>query len=97
MGDDLIDSMTGNGNGGTLQHQRGGPRVPVGESREDKFVRLALQRMPNVQKHMRLVGNLATYPHTEAQRAKILGELRALVEEVEAAFEPKHGRDRFNF
>jgi hypothetical protein len=53
--------------------------------------------MPNVQKHMRLVGNLADYPPTDEQRSEILGELRSLVAEVETAFAPSNRRDAFKF
>jgi len=91
MGEDLISST----NGGQRRAPRA--RVPANESREDKFVRLAEQRMPNVQKHMRLVGNLADYPHTDEQRSEILGELRSLVAEVETAFAPSNRRDAFKF
>ena len=91
MGEDLISST----NGGQRRAPRA--RVPANESREDKFVRLAEQRMPNVQKHMRLVCNLADYPHTDEQRSEILGELRSLVAEVETAFAPSNRRDAFKF
>jgi hypothetical protein len=92
MGEDLISSSNG-------KSARRAPRtrVPENESREDKFVRLAEQRMPNVQKHMRLVCNLADYPHTDEQRGDILGELRSLLGEVEAAFAPANRRDAFKF
>jgi hypothetical protein len=91
MNDDF--ELTGNG------HTQRRPRVhvPRDESREDKFVRLALARMPNVQKHMRLIGNLGSYPRTDAQRARILGELHKLVAEVETAFAPKAAKDSFRF
>jgi hypothetical protein len=91
MGEDLISST----NGGQRRAPR--TRVPVNESRDEKFVRLAEQRMPNVQKHMRLVANLADYPHTDEQRSEILGELRSLVAEVETAFAPSNRRDAFKF
>jgi hypothetical protein len=69
MSDDLIPSGSGNGKS---EGRAPRARVPANESREDKFVRLAEQRMPNVQKHMRLVCNLADYPHTDEQRSEIL-------------------------
>ena len=94
MSDDLIPSGSGNGKS---EGRAPRARVPANESREDKFVRLAEQRMPNVQKHMRLVCNLADYPHTDEQRSEILGELRSLVAEVEAAFAPSNRRDVFKF
>jgi hypothetical protein len=88
----MNEQISANGN-----PQRERTAIPDGESREEKFVRLALQRMPNVQKHMRLIGNLAAYPHTEEQRLKILTELRKLVAEVESAFAPTNRRDGFTF
>jgi hypothetical protein len=45
----------------------------------------------------RHVGNLATYPHTEAQRDKIMSELRRVVQEIDAAFAPKTRDDQFKF
>jgi hypothetical protein len=104
MGDDLI---TAAGNG--IQKYwgaRGAPIVsdeqveadsPINETREEKFVRLALARMPNVKRQIRLVANLASYPHTEAQRDKIMSELRKMVADVDAAFSPKTRDDNFRF
>ena len=97
--DEIDEQIATNGNGvGHPGPTAKGDRFYRGdESREEKFVRLALQRMPNVKKHMRLVSNLASYPHTDAQRDKIISELRKLVAEVEAAFAPSRRDDSFRF
>ena len=52
--------------------------VPADESREDKFVRLAVQRMSALKGKIRQVKNLARYPHTEEQAKRIVTELKAL-------------------
>jgi len=72
--------------------------IQFNETREQKFVRLAQQRMLNVQKHMGLVANLGSYPHTPEQRDKILSEIRRLVGDVEDAFSPpKQNKRGFTF
>ena len=74
--------------------------VKPGESRADKFTRLALARMPKVKKVMRMVCNLAKYPYSEAQAAKLIGEIDRMASEVEveAAFKPKgRNSDSFTF
>ena len=85
---------TGNGHS---QHRKARTPIPAGESREAKFVRLATQRMSKLKATARHVGNLATYPHTEAQRDKIMSELRRVVQEIDAAFAPKTRDDQFKF
>jgi hypothetical protein len=94
-----MDEQISTGNGKKVHSARPSGRtpLPVDESREDKFVRLAQQRMSHVKKHTRLVANLATYPHTDAQRDRILSELRKLVAEVETAFAPTRRDDNFRF
>jgi len=70
--------------------------VKPGESRADKFTRLALARMPKVNKAMRMITNLANYPYSEAQRVKLIGEIDRMASEVQAAFKPKDKqRDSF--
>lgn len=80
----------------TMERRRGRVRVPEGERREDKFVRLALHRMTALKVKARQVKNLANYPHTEAQAAKIVGELKTLAAEIETAFVPRSD-DQFSF
>jgi hypothetical protein len=46
---------------------------------------------------MRHVANLATYPHTEAQRDKIMSEIDASRRMVSDAFTPKARDDEFKF
>jgi hypothetical protein len=45
----------------------------------------------------RHVANLANYPHTDAQRDRIISELRKMVNEIDAAFAPKTRDDQFKF
>jgi len=79
--------------------KKGRTLAPVGESREDKLVRLGQIRMTQAKSVMRRLCVLGRdYPHTEAQRTKIIDELKRLVSDVEAAFEPKPLRsDEFTF
>jgi hypothetical protein len=96
------DDLIGSGNGGAQVMRRhrghpGGSRVPEDETREEQFVRLALERMPKLQRRMKTIANLASYPYTSEQRDKIMREIHALVAEVEAAFNKKQGRDLFHF
>ena len=71
-------------------------KITPGESRADKFTRLALARMPKVNKAMRMITNLANYPYSEAQRVKLIGEIDRMASEVQAAFKPKDKqRDSF--
>jgi len=73
-------------------------KITPGESRADKFTRLALARIPKAKKAMRMITNLAKYPYSEAQRAKLIGEINRMAAEVEAAFKPKgRSSDSFTF
>jgi hypothetical protein len=69
--------------------------VPANEKREDKFVRLALKRIGAVKAKIKGIKNLARYPHTEAQAAKIVAELKKMAADIEAAFVP--AEDEFKF
>jgi hypothetical protein len=56
------------------------------ETKRDKFVRLAENRMENVLKGISLLGNLANtnnYEYTEADAAKIIKTLKAAVADLE--------------
>ncbi|HEY2244027.1 MAG TPA: hypothetical protein VGH47_07380 [Xanthobacteraceae bacterium] len=92
--DDLIDQTlrraptTDNGNGS---------RIPPDETRQEKFVRLAMYRMTNLKASARGIANLAKYPHTDEQRNKIMSELRKIVAEIDIAFTPKTRDDNFSF
>jgi hypothetical protein len=70
--------------------------VPEGETREDKFVRLALARMTALKQKAEQVKNLAAYPHTEYQANKIVAEFKTLAAEIEAEFKPR-GKADFSF
>jgi hypothetical protein len=74
-----------------------GTTIPPDESREAKFTRLTLQRMPNFKKYARLICNLADYPHSDAQKARIISEVRRMAGEVEAAFASPARDDSFSF
>jgi acetylornithine deacetylase/succinyl-diaminopimelate desuccinylase-like protein len=101
MGDDLI---SGNGHDeGLFEEQRlprqRRPRIPIpaDESRSDKFVRLAIKRMSKFKATVRAVTKLASYPHTEQQRDRILDEAQKALDELEAAFNRKTRDDSFHF
>jgi predicted DNA-binding transcriptional regulator AlpA len=71
-------------------------RIPEGESRRDKFVRLATRRMTALKSGMRSIVNLARYPHTDDQREQILGELRKMISSIEEAFAHKARDNSFS-
>jgi hypothetical protein len=60
----------------------------VGETKEQKFVRLATKRTQAALDKIRLITNLtgSSYAYTPEQAAKIIGALRAAVNVVEAKF-----------
>ena len=62
--------------------------VVQGETKEQRFQRLATKRPQAALQKIRLLGNLtsSSYSYTPEQAAKILGALRAAVGEVEAKF-----------
>jgi type VI protein secretion system component VasF len=72
-------------------------RAPAEESREDKFVRLAVQRMNALRGKIRQVKNLARYPHTEEQAKRIVSELKAFAADIEGAFVPREKNEDFRF
>ena len=74
-------------------------KIAPDESREAKLVRLGQIRMTQAKGVMRRLCTLGRdYPYTEAQAARIIGELQRLVAEVEAAFAPREERsDEFHF
>lgn len=76
-------------------------RGPIGESREDKLVRLAQIRMTHARAVMRRLCTLGrNYPVTDAQAERIIAEVKRLAGEVEDAFTPKEKpvrSDEFTF
>ena len=60
----------------------------VGETKEQKFARLATKRTQAALQKIRLITNLtgSSYAYTPDQAAKIVGALRAAVNVVEAKF-----------
>lgn len=68
------------------------------ESKADRFKRLATPRVGNAVKKIEIIGNLAggNYEFSAEQVEKILGALRAAVEEVEKKFQKGLNRKGFN-
>ena len=61
----------------------------VAESKEDRFKRLAEQRVPAALKRISLIAKLSnrsSYAYTDEQVQKIIASLREEVNRVEAAF-----------
>ena len=74
--------------------------VDVAESKEDRFKRLAAQRVPQALKRISLIAKLAnrsSYAYTEEQVQKIVIALREEVTRLEAAFAPKSGGSKPQF
>jgi len=71
--------------------------LPVGESREQKFHRLALARMEKLRHDIKMICNLPAYPHSEAQANRIMAEVQRLAEKVEIAFAAKGTDQPFTF
>lgn len=61
---------------------------PAGESKSDKFKRLASKRVVNAIQKVELIANLAapSYEYTQEEVTKILGALQGSVDKVKAAF-----------
>lgn len=70
-----------------------GQEAPQGETKEQRFQRLATKRTQAALQKIRLLGNLtsSSYSYTPDQAAKIIGALRAAVETVEAKFNRVRG------
>ena len=64
-----------------------------GETKEQRFQRLATKRTQAALQKIRLLGNLtsSSYAYTPEQAAKVIGALRAAVETVEAKFNKVRG------
>ena len=64
-----------------------------GETKEQRFQRLATKRTQAALQKIRLLSNLtsSSYAYTPEQAAKILGALRAAVDAVEAKFNRVRG------
>ena len=64
-----------------------------GETKEQKFQRLATKRTQAALQKVRLLSNLtsSSYAYTPEQAAKIIGALRAAVDAVEAKFNRVRG------
>lgn len=59
-------------------------------------MRLALKRINALKGKARQIRNLAAYPHTEEQAAKIISEVKQMAAYIEDAFAPKTD-DEFKF
>ena len=64
-----------------------------GETKEQRFQRLATKRTQAALQKIRLISNLtsSSYAYTPEQAAKIIGALRAAVDTVEAKFNRVRG------
>lgn len=67
------------------------PRVKVdpNETREQKFARLANKRVNTVLKHIALVGNLASYPHSPEQGERIVSAIQEYVDALSVKMAPR--------
>jgi len=67
-----------------------------GETKEQKFQRLATKRTQAALQKIRLITNLtsSSYAYTPEQAAKIIGSLRAAVDALEAKFNRVRGSQR---
>ncbi len=68
------------------------------ETKRDKFVRLAENRMENVLKGISLLGNLANtsnYDYTEGDAAKIVKALKSAVSDLEKTFASSRKNTKF--
>ena len=72
--------------------------MDTGESKADKFKRLAEPRVESTIKKIKIIGNLAGsgYDFTPEQSEKILTTLRTAVDEVEKKFQKRLNRKGFN-
>ncbi|MBI4341245.1 MAG: hypothetical protein HY598_03065 [Candidatus Omnitrophica bacterium] len=73
-----------------------GQEAVQGETKEQKFQRLATKRTQAALQKIRLLSNLAgsSYAYTPEQAAKIIGSLRAAVDAVEARLNRVRGSQR---
>ena len=73
-----------------------GQEAVQGETKEQKFQRLATKRTQAALQKIRLITNLtsSSYAYTPEQAAKIVGSLRAAVDAVEAKFNRVRGSER---
>ena len=74
----------------------GGESSGAGETKEQKFARLATKRTQATLAKIRLLSNLATssYSYTDEQASKIISALREAVNAVEAKFQKVRGAAR---
>ena len=72
----------------------------VSETKEDRFKRLAEQRVPAALKRISLIAKLSnrsSYAYTDEQIQKIIASLRDEVSRVEAAFTKTRGASNPSF
>jgi len=66
-----------------------------GESKADRFARLAQPRTTNVLRSIRILGNLSNtsnYEYTPAQVSKIFGAIREQLDIAESKFDARAGK-----
>jgi len=71
--------------------------VKPSETREQKFVRLAVKRVNKAINDLRLVGNLGAYPHTDAQTDSIFATLQEAIEVAHITFVPRTSKTADKF
>ena len=71
-------------------------QAEAGETKEQKFARLATKRTQAALVKIRLLSNLATssYSYTDEQAGKIISSLRVAIDAVEAKFRKVRGAAR---
>ena len=76
-----------------MSEEAGQETTAPGETREQRFQRLATKRTQAALQKIRLISNLtsSSYAYTPEQAAKIIGTLRAAVDTVEAKFNRVRG------
>lgn len=58
------------------------------ETPEQKFKRLATERVDATLSKMRQIKNTAAYPHTQSQAARVISALKTGIAEIEHSFYP---------
>lgn len=83
------------------EHARPQAQGHWGESKREKFIRLAPKRVDNATKALRSIGRLAnryTYDYDEADTQKILRHLQSELDEIKKKFDrSQKTRQKFSF
>ena len=71
--------------------------VPSDETKDQKFVRLAGKRVTKALNDIRLIGNLGSYPHTDAMTEAIENALNAAVDSTMLQFAKSSKKEHATF